>query len=224
METQTQLPPVPPMEQFTPLIAKMAYMAYARAMGMGLPIDVDDLKQELAVTYLQCAKTYDATKGAKFMTFFIAAGWRNIEKLFYYDAKRRKHALTVSGDAPVSTTEEARTSLWELVSSGEPTPEQYLEGQDLFNSIMGDVSDIARSMVWIMVTQPDLVHEQLELLNEGAEQVRKENYIEEGVRRRGYEHVSFTYLARLFNLSPRETARVRREVEAAITHYYAAGV
>lgn len=211
----------PPMSQYDALFTKLSHQAFRRVLACGAPFEIEDLKQELAICYLRCVEAYDPNGGANFMTFLIAAWWFNFTRLLTPYERVHKAAPVVSGDTPRSNDGE-RFTLWDYLPGDCATPDQYLEGQDLFDAIMQHGGDTARMLVAALVAQPDLIFDQLEALQEGAARARSAGADEPGVPQRGYEQVNFSYLGRLFKLSRSKVLRARHEVERAVQLYYRA--
>lgn len=209
---------VPPLAQYEKLFHKMTGMAMRRALAAGIPLEAEDVQQELAMSYLRCRDQYKPDGGANFMTFLIAAAWRNLERSIFAHYTRRKAAgvkvynddLTADGG-----------SVWDITPGSDAMPDEVLEGQDLMRWLLGRLSADAKAIVTILLSDDDLLHEQLAAFNRGVAEVRaQEQAAGPGVRSRGYTQVNFSYVVQLLGLGPRRASVARREIETAISHYY----
>lgn len=186
--------------QYTPLIAKHTLKFHRRAMGLGCPMDQDDIRQELIIVMQRCAVSYDDSKGSSFMNFLINAWYHEMNRVMRRDQRNRDIGMTLNQTC-CSKSDGEELNLLDTIDSGWATPEQNLEALSSLQVALRGLSDEARMLVDILLDSPDSISDQFELQQRGAVERR-----EAGISRRSMTQLNLKFLLTLFEV-PTDVAR-----------------
>lgn len=198
-------------EQFWPMINRYTYKFHQRAVGLGSPLDYDDVRQELCLTFTKCKASYDETKGASFMNFVISAWFNEMNRIFRKDQRNREEGLTLH--AVQGGDDEESYNLFDVVDSGWATPEQNLEALSSIEFTLNGLSDQARVLVETLLNPPESVCEQYDLRECGVDQRRAD---ESGTLRH-VKQLNLNFLFKLFDIPADVARRLQREIEQKTT-------
>lgn len=198
-------------EQFLPLISKMARKFMARAIAIQSPLDEDDYKQELAATLLRCKASYDPDKGASFMNFFIQSGYRNLARMHRRDFMNAACAQTISLNQSIN---DDRQDIGDIISDGAASQDDLLLGEEFLRYIIAKVSDRTAHLIELLLKCPDILTKQFEAYHTGMDRVR-----DSGVALKRHRGFDLAFVCHLSGLKPKETKAVLREVESVVLQW-----
>lgn len=203
------------LEQWKPLIEKMAFKAARRAAAIKSPLDVDDFRQELQMTVLRALDSYDADKGAKFITFLHSAFFHEINKLLRRDHTNCQFGYTISGDTAYDNDGEGTDQVWDGVEddqhrSGE---NEYMDAQ-LMDHVLKSVSPEASAVLQMLTSGDEIVSHQLEAYNYAVELDASEG----GIRRLSLD-MNFQFICKLLGFAHAKMTKLANEIHGAIATY-----
>ncbi|QNK01770.1 sigma factor [Dyella telluris] len=193
-------------EQYYPLINKLANKFMVRVMATGAPYDLDDIEQELALTFVRCDQSYDDEKGASFINFFIQASWKNLQRLVTRDEQAVLHGSVLHPDQRAD--DEEGESLWAVIASDELTPEELVTYADSTDKLVKALSADARQLLECVINPPEVVLNQFDKYQRGAQLRRNAGYAT-----RARKELTLSFVASLMEIHPSVARRSRHEIE-----------
>lgn len=203
------------LEQWTPLIHKMAYKAARRAAAIGVPISADDFVQELSITVLKCHDSYNPEVGAKMITFLHRAMYNEINKLLKRDSDNVKAGFTVSGDTTWVGDDGQGDSAWDYVEDDQQrSPENAFMDGELIAWVYQKIGSEAAAVLQILQSGNQFVAQQLAAYNTGVEQEAMTG----GLRRLSLD-MNFPFICKLLGFNHTKQAKLAQEIQLAIASY-----
>ncbi len=207
-------------EGFTPLINKYAYKFHTRAAGLGCALDLDDIKQELSITFLKCVQSYDEAKGASFMNFVISAWFNEMNRLMRKDQSNREVGYTMGASTIDDDGEESIGGMFDRVDSGWATPEQNMEASQSLSALLDTLSPPARMLVETLIEPPEAVCRQFELQERGAKSIRDTF----NIRVRATLQMNLGFLFDLFSVPANQARALQKEIHEKTGRAFLLGV
>jgi len=203
------------LEQWKPLIEKMAFKAARRAAAIKSPLDVDDFRQELQMTVLRAMDSYDESKGAKFITFLHSAFYHEINKLLRRDHTNCQFGYTISGDTAFDNEGEGTDQVWDGVEDDQnrSAENEYMDAE-LMDHVLNSVSAETGAILQMLTSGDEIVANQLEAYNYGVESDAAQG----GIRRLSLD-LNFPFICKLLGFSHAKMTRYANEVHGAIAQY-----
>jgi len=139
------------------LIKKVAYTVHARRFApLGLPMDKEDLVQELVVVWLGCVEKFDPTSGFQFSTYFMRAAYNRVNRIFKlaWECNIQPACIAI-GDCKMQKGDPEDSEV-EFPSEGF-TPEDELEYSIMAERVASGLSKEAREVFMAAMTLDDKV-------------------------------------------------------------------
>jgi hypothetical protein len=164
------------LSQWERLIEKMAYKAHARASQITSDLDIDDFRQIIRLTILRAKKSFDETRGVKFITFVYRAIYNEIDRALRVEQSRLNAGYRVYSENSGSGEEEF--SLFDSMGGQTfATPEQEIEALDLITYLKGRLSREAYALAAVMIDPPEAIRQQVEAYQAGVDEMRDSSEI-----------------------------------------------
>lgn len=198
-------------DTYEKLIKKTAWKCFKRLDANGVVIDFEDVYQELVVTFCMAKDGFDASKGYKFSTYLVTSMYRQFNRFAEPLIQGRSLISSVEeleafsagddGDAP---------SMYELVDSNEPTPEDiYASKKDRMATLRGLSNDTKR-VVRSLIDPSDLLLEAYE-----AKKAQVNHGIELGIKTMQInEDITFGFILEQQPISRAAKLGVRTEIKS----------
>ena len=135
------------------LIVKIAKKCYARVVEFNLPMDFDDVLQEVRISWWQARESFDPQSGFRFSTYFVRSAYNNMNKVVNR-LMRRNPPGTITFDGDINNE---GFSLDSVIESPDPRPDEVLEMISNAEEVLDGLSDLARLAVEWIVTPPDFL-------------------------------------------------------------------
>lgn len=145
------------LDQWKPLTEKLSYKAAKRAHVICPYMDQDDFRQIIRITIIKAAKSFDPTRGVRFITFLYQAIYNEINRAMRVEQEAATAGVFVN-QAPVD--EEGDSYLEEMAVSNDSGPEGYTLLGDLDAFLKRKLSPTAYSLVQVYLCPPKLVIDQ----------------------------------------------------------------
>lgn len=111
------------LEQWKPLIHKMAFKAARRAAAIDVPMSHDDFVQELSITVLRCHDSFNPDLGVKMITFLYRAIYNELNKIFDRETAGRMVSIKSEPDTDADGNKiQLRDVRGDLVYNDDGTP------------------------------------------------------------------------------------------------------
>lgn len=199
-----------------PLIKSYAYKASQRAHVLNIPIDMDDLIQELSMACVRCVERYNPEFGWTFEAFLRGAFHNEISALFRRNEQGLKHGFFNVSSHRYADGEEG-DSLFDGIDSGWASPDQELEAQDLHVYLVRRLKPEPLAFYRLLIDPPTEVMDQIRRFNQGVMETREAGGT--GVRLAMISDLANTDWAVILDLSPSTIAGLMRQIEATIESY-----
>ena len=202
-------------EQWTPLIYKIAYKAARRAAAIGVPISQEDFVQELSITVLKCHDSFNPEFGVKMITFLHRAMYNEVNKLLKKDSANTEFGFKVSGDTTWDSDGDGADSAWDYVEDDqERSPENSVMDKELIDWVHQNIDAEASAILKILYSGHQLVSQQLHAYNDGIAEEAQLG----GIRRLPMD-MNFNFICRLLGFNHNKQAKLGKQVQAAISSY-----
>jgi DNA-directed RNA polymerase specialized sigma24 family protein len=195
------------MKQYEPLIGKLALQVYRRVQGAGLRgIDLDDVKQEIRITWYKAEQSWSPDKGANFQTFFRRAVYLNVNR--WLDGMAGDVG-TVSLDDQVG--DDGETTRHEMIADDAVRIDTLYEERQVLERVLQLLKPEARMLLQLVVSPPPELFEGVTALQARAAHGRACGFGNTNAPSRPTLHM----IADLLGLSRTVRQRVYREIEDA---------
>ncbi|CCG43327.1 sigma factor [Magnetospirillum molischianum] len=201
--------PPPRFEDYKRLISLCAFKAHRRLVAAGCSTTFDDVFQEMSLTFVRAARSFDPNKGVAFSTFLVRACWNNVNRM----AKGEVSHVGLSLDSQSWGEDGDEEGLHEqFADENAVNAEEALEEAQHRERILNDLSPLTRRFVELLDSPPDAVIRELVALRARAE----------FARRRGIEpspvpkSVTSAFVARVMGLSLSERTKVYGELARVV--------
>lgn len=181
-----------------------------RLMKIGMPVDYEDLFQELSVVFIKSYEGFDESRG-KFSTYFMWSSYNHVNKM----AERHESSIdfhTRSVNEFAGEGEDAQD--WaELIPDSAATPEEAIETKQLCERMVSSMSPLAQMIVDATFNPPDFIERELEAAQAHALLSRSQ-----GVQKRAARDVTIGMVCGLFEaagIDRRAILDARREIGSA---------
>lgn len=203
------------LEQWTPLIHKMAFKAARRAAAIGVPLSHDDFAQEMRITVLKCHDSFDPDRGVKMITFLHRAMYNEINKLLKRDSDNAKAGFRISGDTAWDGEDGQGESVWDYVEDDQQrSPENSFMDTELIDWVHSRIDRESSAVLHILQSGSEFVSQQLRAYNEGVEL----EALSGGIRRVPLD-MNFAFVCKLLGFSHAKQQRVGIQITEAIASY-----
>lgn len=203
------------LEQWTPLIYKLAFKAARRAAAIGVPISQEDFVQELSITVLKCHDSFNPDFGVKMTTFLHRAMFNEINKLLKRDSANTQYGYKVSGDTTWDGEGDVADSAWDYVEDDqERSPENCVMDKELIQWVHDNVDGEASAILTMLNSGNDLIAQQLRAYNDGI----AEEAMLGGIRRIPLD-MNFGFICKLLGFGHAKQVKLSRQIQAAIESY-----
>lgn len=202
------------LEQWTPLIHKIAFKAAQRAAAIGAPIRHEDFVQELGIVVLRCHDQFNPELGVKMITYLYRSMYNEVNKLLRDDSNNAQQAYTVSGDSTWDS-DDGSDSAWDYVEDDqERSPEHSFMDGELIDWVHDQVSPETSAVLQVLQSGSQIVTHQLAAYNAGIEQ----EYLETGFRRLPLD-MNFPFICKLLGYGHAKQTKMANEIQQAIKSY-----
>jgi DNA-directed RNA polymerase specialized sigma24 family protein len=199
-----------------PLIKSYSWKASQRAHVLGIPLDMDDFVQELSLATVRCVERYDPEKGWTFEAFLRGAFHNEVSALIRRNQQGVRYGIYSVSAAHSDEMGESH-SLFDQFSSGEGSPEEELEAQQLHEFIMDRLDQPGREFYGLLLDPPKEIHDQLERFNAGVLALRESG--ESKIRMAVLSDFNNTDWAVILGLPVSIIAQLQRQIHAAVEQY-----
>jgi DNA-directed RNA polymerase specialized sigma24 family protein len=198
-----------PYQSYLPLVRSLAKKILARMRAAGCAsARLEDIEQEIAVTWCQARDGYDPSKGAAFSTYFVRAVWFNVNR--WIDEEIGQHHLAPrSLDEPVG--EEGDMVRHELVPDRAEPVDLALGNRERFARVLDRLSPMARRFVELLDSPPPALYRQLDALKARAEFGRSR-----GLPSQAPRHITASIVMRAMGVPIRERTVIYREINQVL--------
>lgn len=204
-------------DQFTPLIMKYTHFFAPRAAALASSLDREDIQQELTIIFMRCVRSFDPSKGVKFMTYTIQAFFHDMNRRLDRDQRNWEEGVTYQDTAGEGDDE---FSILDGVASEGASPEELMEALSCLEWAFDSLSEEARVLVNALVDPPDAVLQQFQLQIEGAAS-RRDRLIEGVTLPRSRQQFNLKFLFELFEVPLAPSRHLRAEIESKVAHAFA---
>lgn len=139
------------LESVDALLHKLAAKCYARVQAMSLPMDYDDVVQEMRLTYVKVKKTWNPQGTALFSTYCTFACMNNFNAAILKMARDRKEMGMVPVESICSEGSEDQRDVFSYMAnaacSKNTNPEHRLESAQEMTRNLAMLSATARQLV-----------------------------------------------------------------------------
>ncbi len=202
------------LEQWTPLIHKIAFKAARRAAAIGVPLSHDDFAQELSITVLKCHDSFNPELGVKMITFLYRAMYNEVNKLLRKDSDNAQNGFKISGDTTWDSDDGA-DSAWDYVEDDqERSPENAFMDEELIDWVHDQVDEEASAVLHILQSGGEFVAHQLQAYNDGV----AEEAMSGGMRRMSLD-MNLAFVCKLLGFSHAKQTRIGHQIQQAVSKY-----
>jgi DNA-directed RNA polymerase specialized sigma24 family protein len=203
------------LEQWNPLVHKIAHKAARRAAAIGVPIGHDDFVQELRIVVLKCQDSFNPELGVKMITFLHRAMYNEVNKLLGRDQRNVQAGFTISGDTTWSNEDGAGESAWDYVEDDlQRSPQALIEDTDLIGWVHNKISPQASAVLHILQSGHPFVGQQLRAYNDAI----AAEALSGGMRRIPLD-MNFTFVCKLLGFTNGKMNKLALEIENAVNTY-----
>lgn len=140
-------------------IIKIARKAYGRAVSANLPVEFEDIKEEVSLAWVVANNGFDEEKGFKFSTYFYNVAFTRLNKFF---EKLGKQTIELGLQSTTILTEEGESQLEDLVESDVMSPQDMLLESDNFGEFYSNLkSDDAKLAIDMLINPPEFIEQEL---------------------------------------------------------------
>lgn len=203
------------LEQWTPLIHKIAFKAAQRAAKIKVPLTKDDFVQELSITVLRCHDGFDPEQGVKMITYLYRSMYNEVNKLMR-DASAEAAAgyRTVSGDTTWSG-DDGDDSAWDYVEDDQQrSPENSFMDGELIDFVHDQLDPEASAVLQMLQSGNQFVAHQLRAYNDGV----ADEAAAGGIRKLPLD-MNFAFICKLLGFNYGKQARIGQQIQQAIASY-----
>lgn len=137
------------------MIKSLAYKFYKRVQAINLPMDYEDVYQELCLSYVQAEKAWNPEGGAKFITYFTYSAQNNFNAAIRKMERDRVEMGMFSTDDFESEDEDGKSVIERMASAAAPetsSPDYWLMRESSFNKeSMDKLSKSARKFIGVFI-------------------------------------------------------------------------
>lgn len=163
---------IKPYQAYVGFVRKLALRLRREAQAQGLhSVQLDDIEQEIAVTWCRARETFDPTKGVQFETYFWRAAMTNVRRWLKLGDAKQRNIAPVSLDAPLSADEGA-ASLHELIPDTGESIAATLEKADYAGQVIALMKPLTRAFIELLMDPPPDLYAQVAALQAHAGQAR----------------------------------------------------
>jgi len=196
-------------EQFKPLIKKLAYRAVSRAVSANIFLEVEDMEQELSILFLKTVKTYDENAGRSFINYFISGAYWRINHIIKGLVIRCADNITISGDS--MRAEEGEYDIWDSLVCEGPTPEDLVLEQEFRDEVRQALDGKALQFYDLLTNPPQELLDEFDNARLGAAEMRTK-----GERVRMPQELNWAFLTKIFPTSADESLMLQSQIKQAI--------
>lgn len=208
-------------EKNTGLIATVAKKVYARASAMRLPMDFNDVYNEMCCVYLNAVKNFDPNSGSRFSTYFTRAAYNKANANFRkIEDDASIVAVSYEDAAGGSSDLKHHDSILELITTGaNPSADYDLIMDESFNTMFCKLSKEAKYAIMLYLNPTDEIITEFEKMQAKAEHSR---FSGESRRFKNELDIPFILdvLKRANNLDKNFTKRVWAEIKNSAIFLY----
>lgn len=150
------------MEEHLKLVYHAAYRWWAAIQKMGLGLELDDLVQESYIAFMSAERSFDATKGFAFSTYFMTCAKNHFSLLL--QQMGRSYAVSAQIDE--------ETSLIDSLTD-EQHPEGEVEAVSELQARLNTLSPLSQLVVTLLMSPPAELSQEFQALQAKREQARK---------------------------------------------------
>ncbi len=189
------------------LVHQCARKGYSRLKAAGChSVDLEDVVQEMRITFEGCRLRFDRDKGVEFSTYLYRAIWQNFNR--FADAM-------ISGSGPVSLDTSGALEeggLHEVIADDRDGPEDVFEQRQRRERALKRLKPLTRRVVEFLDDTPQEMLEGLRALQAKAQWVQERT----GRSRLIPRTVSLTFVMNMMGLSQRQRVELRRDLDRHI--------
>ena len=191
-------------EDYEQLAWRLAHRFYKAVAAKGkVSIEVEDLFQEAALSFLDAVAKFDPDRGFQFSTYYYRAVTNRLARYV-----NLPEVQTVSMD---EERDASSISLHDFLVSTEPDQEANIIRQDYRDKLMDELSHRTRRILEMVESPPACINKEMEALRAKAQYAR-----DNGVMRQAKSSVSVTLIMQIMGLDSDEKAAVRREIRNVV--------
>lgn len=147
----------PEWRDYEKFVAQMSWKSFHRYKLVGRHLDFDDIHQEAALAFVRATRTFDPSRGYKFITYCgaaVATALANYKKRL----DRQLVGSTVSLDSLIGPDEDG----YEVVPGHDSSPLDMLVLEDDLQQTLQDLGPLGAQMIEWMVSPPPEIEAELE--------------------------------------------------------------
>lgn len=203
------------LEQWTPLIHKIAFKAARRAAAIGSPHSHDDFAQELQITVLKCHDQFNPDLGVKMITYLHRAMYNEVNKILRRDSDNVQAGFTVSGDSTWAGDDGQGEAAWDYIEDDcQRSPEHAFMDGELVDWVHDQISNEASAVLHMLQSGNQFLANQLHAYNAGVEMEAAEG----GLRRMSLD-MNFSFVCKVLGFNHGKQTRLAQEIQNAVASY-----
>lgn len=188
------------------LLRKLALKCHKRLASMGLlDIQLEDVFQEMSMTYLMAKERWSPDRGVYFSTYLTTACYRNFETWIRKRMTERRHLGMVNFSSMSKVNDDGHViNMEELASAGNIFGEKYTMDETTPEGALMASQELAIHRENVQACIPHMT--------ENAKKVMTEILMSEKTREAGQPLVKISDILRSVGANRNESARVRKEL------------
>lgn len=200
---------IQPYEHYQRLVRQLAYKVRRRLHAAGArTMQVEDIMQEIAMTWCQARDKYDPQKGVPFVSYFVSAVWFNVNR-WAQDHIDEALMAPVSLDAQSLESEDDGPTLSTVIADPSPLIDEILIDKERRQNVMRQLSAPARSFLELLADPTPEIYRELDAIRERAEYARSR-----GLSACAPSQVAGAMIFNLLGFNRLERRAVYKELEA----------
>ncbi|MCG5512778.1 sigma factor [Ectothiorhodospira shaposhnikovii] len=153
------------------LILHIARKCHARILACHIPMEFDDVVQEISLTWLMARDKFDPDAGFRFSTYFVKSAYTGINRL----VETQTRLTTFSYDEPMGDDQEGSTML-DLFESDIPGPEAEYDREAQYERNCRSLSKLALTALNWLIDPPDFVMDEYRAMRAQADMAQRQGF------------------------------------------------
>lgn len=205
---------VKPFEECRRTIRALAFKGLQRAHAAGYrTLQLEDVEQEMAITWIAAAERFDASHGVAFSTYFQTAVWQNFNRWLERELRvvhQTPISLDLGGSLLCSTNDQDLHGV--LADPDQVLPEETVIMAERRRRVMNSrkLSPLALKFLELLDNPPPELHQEVDRLRTRVEHARTRGHQAPGVPRQ----ITRDQIAELMGLSRTERKRIYGELRS----------
>jgi RNA polymerase sigma factor (sigma-70 family) len=148
------------------LIHTVCKKVSGRVKSAHIPMEYEDIFQELSIIFLKALAKFDVDRGGKFSTYFIRSAYNRLNKIIEKEAGLQIGLGLISIDQPMGESDDEMDGF--DIASNDLCPESRAICDNYFNTQYKRLSKNAKNVIEWFINPPAFIQEEIDKRNEKA--------------------------------------------------------